>query len=312
MKKIKNIFIFSGWTLAFYALFLFLLYWYHDDTGKSFIYNTQDYYFNKGGNTYRTLHDFNSGQKYDAIVIGGSHVYRGYDPRIFGKHGLQLYNLGTSNQTIINSYFICKEYLRPNTARLVILDIYDEGFLENGLEFESALNLIPNLRESDLIPLEMSFALYDFRLLNTYLLRLLNKHKPPINLSEKQYVYNGYCERKDSIKEPISMDIIPDKVEGIKCYYLEKFLQRLKDLNIPVIAVNYPNPWPYYKPRHQYFFSQIVPILKKNKVPVLDYAYSLPMDPKNHFYDYTHLNQAGVCIFNEQLLKDIKGLQLIK
>jgi hypothetical protein len=312
MNSIKNTFIFAGWTLAFYSLFFLLLFFYHDDTGKSFIYNTQDYYFNKGGNTYRALHDINSGQKYDVLVLGGSHVYRGYDPRIFAKQGLQLYNLGTSNQTISNTYFISKEYLHTNTAKLVLLDFYDEGFLENGLEFESALNLIPNFRESNKVPLEMAFALYDFRLLNVYWLRLLNYSKQPININEKQYVYNGYCERTDSIKEAITMDKIPDKVERIKCHFLEKFLQRMLALKLPVVAVNYPNPWLDYQPRHQQFYNTIAPIFKHYKIPVLDYAYRLKIDSKNHYYDYTHLNQAGVTLFNEQLLKDLRQLQVIK
>ena len=37
----------------------------------------------------------------DVLVLGSSHAYRGFDPRIFKKAGIKLFNFGSSGQTLL-------------------------------------------------------------------------------------------------------------------------------------------------------------------------------------------------------------------
>ena len=47
-----------------------------------------------GGQELKMMRDLTSNQtKYDAIVLGSSHAYRGYDPRIFEQVGINLFNM---------------------------------------------------------------------------------------------------------------------------------------------------------------------------------------------------------------------------
>ncbi len=311
MQKLRGIIVFIFFTALFYFSLFFLLYSIKDDFGKPFIYHTEDYYLQKGGNAYRTFHNFDRNKQYDIVVLGASHAYRGYDPRIFNKHGLLLYVLGTSNQSIINEYFVLKEYIRERTTRLIILDVYDECFLENGYEFESAADMIPNLNGSVFTPLKLAFALNDFRAINMCVMRQFNKPVPAINLDQKQYIYNGYCENTDSIKKPVESDKITDQIGSTKLFYLKKLLETAIASKIKIVAINHPNPNKNYRLQHEKFMEIIQPILKSYDVPLLDYAYVLPMDSKNHFYDYTHMNQAGVTIFNEVLINDLQRLKIL-
>ena len=47
-------------------------------------------------------------------------------------------------------------------------------------------------------------------------------------------------------------------------------------------------------------------ISQKYKVPFYDFQNMEGINTKNHFYDDSHLNTAGVNVFNEQLLKEVK------
>lgn len=306
MKKLKGIFLFFIFTFAFYFSLLFILFGIKDTTGRSYIYNTADYYLKKGGNSYRTFHNFNREQPYDIVVMGGSHAYRGYDPRIFSSQGYQLYTLGSSNQSISNTYFAFKEYVKTHHVKMVLLDIYDEGFLDNGAEFEAAADMIPNLSGGHTTPLQMALGVCDFRALNMCVLRALNDTTTPVNMHEKQYVMNGYCANTDSIKAPLEPTIITDKIDAVKLYYFKKLLKHAAEQQIKIVAVNHPIPNPDYAPQHKRLVVAVQPHLDTYGIPFLDYAYALTLDAHNHFYDYTHMNQAGVNMYNARLIDDLK------
>src|SRR5438067_355769 len=47
----------------------------------------------------------------EVVVFGSSHAYRGFDPRVFAAAGHTLVNLGSTNQTPLNSRFLAELYL---------------------------------------------------------------------------------------------------------------------------------------------------------------------------------------------------------
>jgi hypothetical protein len=65
---------------------------------KSFRKNIKD---KRGdiGHMFTRNKELNSLDSIDILVIGSSHVYRGFDPRFFSKKGIRLFNLGSSAQT---------------------------------------------------------------------------------------------------------------------------------------------------------------------------------------------------------------------
>lgn len=74
------------------------------------------------------------------FVIGSSHAYRGYDPRIFDSAGFKLFNMGTSGQNMKDSYTLLK--VNANKIQKLIVDIYPGVLQEVGEE--STLMLIQN------------------------------------------------------------------------------------------------------------------------------------------------------------------------
>ena len=51
------------------------------------------------GHLYSRVKDAEKIKNPDILFIGSSHSYRGFDTRVFQKHGIKAFNLGSSSQT---------------------------------------------------------------------------------------------------------------------------------------------------------------------------------------------------------------------
>jgi hypothetical protein len=96
----------------------------------------------KGGQAYNMLQELDSLQPNPNmyLILGSSHAYRGYDPDIFKKEKITVFNAGSSAQSLECSYVLLRYY--ANKSKKLILDIYP-GTLSKSTE-ESQLTLIQN------------------------------------------------------------------------------------------------------------------------------------------------------------------------
>ena len=99
---LKNILLFGLIALTSYITLFSVLYFIRIGNVPLVYRTTQGNVF-KGGLTYKKFQDFDKNEKYDIIILGSSHAYRGYDPVIFESYGYKIYNLGTSAQTLLSS-----------------------------------------------------------------------------------------------------------------------------------------------------------------------------------------------------------------
>ncbi len=277
---------------------------------KPLIYRTSDIYTLKGGNSYQKFKEFNKEKKYDIIVIGSSHAYRGYDPRNFKKAGISVFNLGTSAQTPLNSYIIAKNYVTASNCKLVILDVYDGAFHNNG--FESSSDLIQNL-SSNKAAFEMATTYNNPQVINMYALRLINQNSPVI-YTDSLYVGNGFSEKRDTLKYSLPFDEYENRYlpNELQIDYLEKLLSYFNSNNIPVIMVTVPFPKEKIKEQHKIYSKIFNDLALKHHVRYLDYSFNTNFNSQTHFYDSHHLNQTGVDLFNSILLQDFKKMKILE
>src|SRR5690606_24208643 len=170
-KRIQHFFLSLVLICVFYAIGIYLL--------KSIpykerpiIYITNDYYSWKGGDTYMKYSEFNENQQYDVIVSGSSRAYRGYSPFIFEEQNYSCFNLGTSAQSIKNTYFAIKHYVNKNNCNLLLLDIFSGAFTKNQLE--SSSDLIENLSKPA-ASYDIAWHNKDLRTINIAALRFLTE-----------------------------------------------------------------------------------------------------------------------------------------
>jgi len=241
--------------------------------------------------------------------MGSSHAYRAFDPRLFEKKGLNMFNLGSSSQSIDNTEILLRRMVNLDKVDAVVVEISPMSF--TGDAHESTAFLVTNLPQDD-IAFEMVKNRADIKSLNLLTQRWMRKMDDGPLYEPDDYVGKGYCEKFDSLS------VLPDYVTFKKYNPKEEFLNAFKGIiayaqenNINLTFTSQPLPREMDQSIFPEFYDIVKENLKSTNIQYLNYHFSLPLDSKDHFYDHSHLNQAGVEIFNEVLLKDLVDLKIV-
>ena len=254
-----------------------------------------------GGQEMQMMRDLTSNQtKYDAIVLGSSHAYRGYDPRIFEQSGISLFNAGTSAQNAKGSLVLYNEYLR-NRSDVFILDIYDPVFELEGTE--SNMRLIQNVPTN-----EAAFALvqqeWKMYTLNALAVRIASI-KPMDEAPNNDYIKNGFCEKKGILYavEPLSDSVFDANEEMFVAF--EKMVKQMQADGKRIVLCSHPLPSsPGLHNYHDKFLLRFTPLIERLGVPYVDFTYYTEGFGINEFADISHMNQLGVELYNRLLLQN--------
>ena len=254
-----------------------------------------------GGQEMQMLRDLTSNQtKYDAIVLGSSHAYRGYDPRIFEEAGTTLFNAGTSAQNAKGSFVLYNEYLR-NRTDFFILDIYDPVFELEGTE--SNMRLIQNVPTNT-----AAFALVKQEV-KMYTLNALAVRLASLNVKDEapnaDYIKNGFCEKKGILYavEPLSDSVFDANEEMFLAF--ESMIKQMQSDGKRIVLCSHPLPQsPGLRNYHEKFLSRFTPLIECLGVPYIDLTYYTEGFGVNEFADLSHLNQQGVELYNSLLLQN--------
>lgn len=293
-------------TAVVYIGTMFTLYHLHVH-GHPLLYRTGDHYQGKGGLSYAKFREFDPARRYGVVVIGSSHAYRGYDPRIFGERGIDLFNLGTSAQTPMNSYYVLKSHVDTGNCGLVLFDLYENTMEQDGLE--STSDLSRNI-DSDRAALGMCLALKDPRAIDLMTLRWLSRSEPPRPVEGPHR--SGYAERTDSLRTPPRKGPErPLRLDSMQVRYLRECIAYCADRHLPLVFVTHYYPQASDHQRHARFHALIEREIAGTGIHYIDLAYAGRVDDHDHFYDHNHLNAAGVALFNAQLLDSLSALGLL-
>lgn len=248
----------------------------------------------------------------DILILGSSHAYRGFDPRIFEKHGISVFNLGSSAQTPIQTNILLRQYLGQLNPKLVVMEVYSGALEMDGVE--SSLDLAAN-NKIDWNYLE---TLPYVKNLNTYNSTVYGAFRDFLGLNESftedsiqgddRYVKRGYVESK-FIKNKIK-NIKPSNwnLNETQMKFLLKNIHLLKEKNIPYVLVQTPiTDFKYDSKLNNDEVEQILNGLGHFK----NFQKDVNLNDTIDFYDPNHLNQKGVEKFNEFFIEYLKSNQLI-
>ena len=254
-----------------------------------------------GGQELQMMRDLTSNPtKYDAIVLGSSHAYRGYDPRIFEQAGVSLFNAGTSAQNAKGSLVLYNEYLKDR-ADVFILDIYDPVFELEGTE--SNMRLIQNVPTN-----AAAFALVKQEV-KMYTLNALAVRLASLNLKDEapnaDYIKNGFCEKKGILYalEPLSDSVFDANEEMFVAF--ETLIKHMQSDGKRIVLCSHPLPASAgLHNYHDKFLQRFSPLIQHLGVPYIDLTYYTEGFGINEFADLSHLNQQGVELYNSLLLQN--------
>lgn len=241
----------------------------------------------------------------DILFLGSSHTYRGFDTRIFKKHGYSCFNLGSSSQTPIETRILLKRYLDRLNPKLIIYEVYPGTFSVDGVE--SSLDILSN-DANDINSFWMTLEMKHLMVFNTFLyasmrdLFDLNKdYKEPLRKHNEKYIPGGYVESK---VRNHSNEHIPKRSWSFNEAQFSAFrdiVDELQERQIKTVLVYAPITKAYLKShRNNKEFDKRI---EKYHLPYFDFNKMMKLSDTKYFADRHHLNQNGVEKFNDKLLQ---------
>lgn len=303
IRFLKSLFIFACFTSIVYVLSI-VLFGYFVPLGLR-----SNLPFNLGGigYSYTRFKEAKNHQNADVLVLGSSHAYRGYDPRIFKKQNWSMFNLGSSAQTPKQTAYVLKRYLANFHPKLVIFDLYPVLFKSDGVE--STVDLLSNTALDEEL-LDLSLAENNIRVYNTMVYRVchdmfgFNKgfaEKSPDETGDT-YVKGGYVESFQQFKPKAFYKEDAYELDEEQLEALQDIVHTLKDHHIPYILLQSPLP----KSRYDSFVNNHTVDSIFRNYGTYKNANEVLSVPDSCFFDQSHLNQRGVNIYNEYVVKLIK------
>lgn len=289
--------------LLYAGTFIVLSRW---NTGNGpMVHQIADYYKYRGGNSLQRFREFDAKAKYDAVILGSSHAYRGYDPAVFAEQGYSVFNLGSSAQTPLNSLRLANTFLDSARTPLLILDVYEGTLSNDGLE--STMDLVMNLPTFGEAA-DMAWAMRDLRGLNALALRTLSPSRASYPADPK-YMALGFAPHRDSIKTmagaPSGKLPVLDRRQK-RCF--KDLLDLCQERGIKVVVSSHFARSNRRAAYHVPLATYIKHTLSGSGMPYLDFTDAPHIDDRNWFADENHLNLTGADIFTRQLVDSLESL----
>ena len=294
--------------LLFISYFLLLIVW--NRFAPSFMKTNLRYGIGGYANMYSRISEVKEVKDVDILFLGASHAYRGFDPRIFKEYGYKTFNLGSPNQTPIQTKILVERYINRLNPKLIVYEVHPRAFLFDGVE--SSLDILAN-DKIDLKSFKMAITLNSIKTYNTllygYYRQVFNKNKnfkeDPVK-GDDIYISGGFVEKKLSFNKPERLDAYKMSKWNPKTHQINSFesiLKIIKEKRIKLILVQAPvtsNDFDQYKN------IEAIDAYFSGKTPnYYDFNKLIKMNDSLHFFDSHHLNQHGVRIFNEALIKKV-------
>lgn len=258
------------------------------------------------------IQDLQNERELDVLFVGSSHAYRSFDPRIWDDYGYQTFNMGTSSQTHIHTGLLLKEYVPKVNPSLVVYEVYPDMFANEGIE-SNTIFLAYNICYNQMAKVVLRSR--NIKSINEYIYASFRKWKSPQEIFTVDvdtildiYRSKGYVEMKRNafreIPEFRKGNILEHQIIAFK-----NNIKFLNDNNIQVALVEAP-----------------VTAIEQDRFPdkerydqlmsgynnYIDFSKMNELNDSVHFYDYHHMNQKGVEIFNPIFIDWLQDSDIIE
>jgi hypothetical protein len=268
------------------------------------------------GHLHSRIQEIDSIGEVDILVVGSSHAYRGFDPRIFDRYEIDLFNLGSSNQTPKQSYVLLESYLDTFNPSLVIYEVYPGIFQQDGLE--STLDIVANGPLNQAV-VEMALKSTSIKAFNALLNRFFiqgtggyKSYSEPLRKLKDHdtYVSRGYVQkdgnylRNQNLEDSYSWNVREDQWN-----YLISIKEMLAGRGVDFLMVQSPIDSAYFK---RIVNNEEVDRRLRSIGNYVNFNYVLSLHYGEDLYDLHHLRQTGVEKFNHQLIELLREKDYLK
>lgn len=244
----------------------------------------------------------------DVLFLGSSHCYRTFDTRFFSSHGYSCFNLGSSNQTPIQTHVLLQQYLDSLNPKLVVFEVHPDIMHNDGVE--SAVNLLANTPLT-LPAITMALSTRNMKVINTLIWSAYNQkicHRletfsEDTLIRHFRYIPGGYCEVDSSAFQKKNYPRKAIEINPKQMASLKACIEMFKERDIPYLLVEIQDAEQQRRSytNHDKFEQQMAELGR--------YHYTiLPLIDTVHFFNSNHLNTAGAEIYNQHLLTILNSL----
>lgn len=249
------------------------------------------------------LNEIKSVDEIDVLFVGSSTAYRGFDPRIFEEYGIDVFNLGSSAQTPIQTRYLLERFLNQLNPELLVIDVNPLMFSIDGVE--SALDIISN-DDFNRNMLSMGLRVNHLKVYHTLFyawcvdfFRDKNYQASFVRNGDK-YISGGYVEHELTYFKKITYNKQTWAYNEKQKEAFHKIIERLEHNSINYIIVQTPiTPNLYFS----YTNNSVLDTFLSKKGAYYNFNKLISLDDSLHFLDAYHLNQKGVDIYNRELSK---------
>lgn len=275
-------------------------------------------------------HFYGQEENIDYLYLGSSHVFCGFNPEILDeKNGKNNFNLATSGQSLMGSYYLLKEAARQNKIEKVYLELYytcSTGGQGNYREKEAvqiSWRITDYMRMSPLkldaffhmnpkeyyVDAAFPYVRYRAHLMEAEWIRERVTHKKSTNY--KKYIYaDGLTEYRDKGYYATAGELnnlLFFRERGPEDMYLtrdaEKYLRKIMEYcrrhRIQIILCSCPmyETEPLSTENYDGYAEKIREVAAEYAVPYYDFNMAreeyLPIQHPEYFMDTGHLNTKG-------------------
>jgi len=256
------------------------------------------------------------GEVVDLLFLGSSHAYRGLDPRFFDTKGLSSFNLGTSAQTPLNTFYLLQEYLaRFRVRRAAIIDVYPEMMGRPGAE--PAIDIAMS-RPLSLSVLRMSLATRSIRAFNTLMVRAVDLRSPPRDSMpvclgpHDVYVGQGYVQSKKGPTD-VMQPTYTIRMRDAQTAYLGKAIDMLQQSGADVVLVVQPVPVATVEAtlNYQAVSESLGQLAEEAGALYLDFNSAPYRMAGSDYFDGEHLAQRSVVRYDQRLWEILASRGLV-
>lgn len=258
----------------------------------------------------------------DVLFLGSSHCYRGFDTRVFKKYGITSFNMGSSSQAPINSFYLLQDYtnIKP---KVIVLEVYWAVLQGKGVE--SSIDLISNTKLS-INNFKMALYSKSIMPINSWLYQYIHRIVYPLNKESQMiskndlYISGGYVKSKKDSNKLISVEFTKSSIkEFTQLNYLDSINSYCNKRNIKLLLVSAP----VYKEVYENItnfkekMNSIENFSDSRNIKFINFnsneLYSeIPWSQKLDWYDNTHLTHRGVEKFNNHFINKYQYLLVRK
>ena len=239
----------------------------------------------------------------DVLFVGSSHAYRGFDTRPYTAAGLNVFNMGSSSQSPIQTRMLLQRYMDQLSPRLVVLEVAPEMMTFGGQE--SAVGVISN-DKLDRHVWQMASDVDHLMVWNTLWytgirqgLGLDDDFAEPLTRGNETYIPGGYTEKALLFNSPKSYPTKAYTIEPLQKQALQDILDLCAQHGAEVLFVQTPLASGF---RDSFTNNAEMDSLFATYTTYINYNGRLALSDSLDFYDDRHLNQNGVAKLNAALL----------